>query len=386
MKYKGTILLLISFILTGLYGQTEKLQSELDTIRNTNGFPGANLAIILPSEKTIQVTSGFSDKSKNRRMQAADRMFSGSVGKTYVAALMMKLIEAGKAKLTDHISRILGTENGLTRIPNYAELTIRNLLNHTSGIPRHIFVKEFSQSIIQSPNKHWQPIELLRFIMDKKPLFPAGMGWSYADTNYILIGMVIEKIGGASFYAQLKKQILDPLKLIHTTPAVGRHFKGLVPGYTGKVLFNFPSEVLQKGKYVVDPQFEWTGGGLISNSLDLARWAKQLYSGEVLRSESYREMFQVYSESNGQPIDRGSGYGLGVQIWQTRFGQVYGHGGIFPGYQTVIKYYKKYDIAIALQINEDRTANPKLKGIYDIVNRFVPLLLENINKGKSHSK
>lgn len=342
------------------------------------GFPGASLTIILPDDRVISYSSGVSDRLTGREMRAGDRMFSGSTGKTYVSAVLLQLAEEKKLGLSDRVSKFLGENPWFKKIPNHSEINIRHLMNHTSGIPEHVTEPRFAGAIIKTPDKIWQPEELLAFIMDKSPLFPPGEGWFYADTNYILVGMIIEKITGRTYYEALQRRILGPFNLKDTTPALGRKHRGLIQGYTGPMPFGFPGCVVKNGVYVVDPQFEWTGGGLITNSIELARWAKLLYSGKVLKPRSYRELFQAYSFEDGKKNVQG--YGLGVQIWLTGHGLVYGHGGIFPGYQSVMKYYPKYDITIAMQVNQDRTANLKLREVYGFVDPFIPLILKKTKR------
>lgn len=376
MRYLSTIILFIILSVSGIGKISSVYQNKLDEIRKENNFPGANLTIILPDNTVIKVSSGVSDLKSQKPITHSDRMFSGSVGKTYVSAVLLKLVEEYKLRLDDPVSKFLGKKLWFSRLPNNKDLTVRNLLNHTSGISEHVNIDKFNKSLIKSPDKIWKPEELISYILDLKPLFAAGKGWSYADTNYILVGMIIEKITGNTYYRELKKRILIPYNLASTTPSVGREFAGLISGYTGNVPFRFPEEVLKEGKYIVNPQFEWTGGGLITDSYELALWAKLLYSKKVLQPETYKELIQAYSTEDGKRSDHG--YGLGVQIWDTENGFVYGHGGIFPGYQAVIKYFAKYDIAIAMQVNEDRTHNLKLKRIYDFVNPFISILIKEL--------
>ncbi len=376
MKYKITIIFIIILSVFGMGKTIEVYQNKLDEIRKANEFPGANLTIILPDNKVIKISSGVSNRNTNRIIMHSDRMFSGSIGKTYASAVLLQLIEEQKLNLDDPLSKFFEKESWFKRVPNHKDLTVKTLMNHTSGITEHVEINNFNKSIIKNPDKIWKPEELINYILDIKPLFPAGKGWSYADTNYILIGMIIEKITGNKYYKELDKRMLIPFKLNDTSPSVGRKFQGLIAGYTGNDPFRFPNEVLKNGQYVVNPQFEWTGGGLITNSYELALWAKLLYSKKVLKPETYKNLFQAYSTENGKKSDHG--YGLGVEIWNTKHGLVYGHGGIFPGYQSIMKYYSKYDITIALQVNEDRTSNVKLKSVSNFVDPFIPIILKNL--------
>jgi D-alanyl-D-alanine carboxypeptidase len=296
-------------------------------------------------------------------------MFAGSVGKTFAAATALRLVERGELSLDEGIAKYLGGRPWFSRLPNGAQITVRMLMNHSSGLMEHVGENRFNKSLIGQPDKIWKPDDLVAFVLDRRPLFEAGKGFSYADTNYILLGMVIEALGEKTLYQRVDEWFLSPLKLQHTSPAVGRELPGLIQGYTGPEPFAFPGEVVQNGQYVVNPQFEWTGGGFISTASDLALWGHHLYHGDLLNSASRAVMLQTIPMDDAH--DSSVGYGLGVMVWQTVHGPAYGHGGIFPGYQTVVKHYLKYGITLAMQFNEDRTVNPEMKKAYDFPDLFV---------------
>ena len=176
---------------TTFIGQCQK---KLDDLKVVNGFPGGNLCIIIGDRNIIKVSTGVSNKKSGRRMNAMDRMFSGSVGKTYVSAVLLQLFDEGRIDLDDKIEKYLGLEKWFPRLRNGKLMTVRMLMNHTSGIREHVIEKDFCQNIIKKPDKEYLPIELVAYILGKESLFEPGKGWSYADTNYILIGMIIEKI------------------------------------------------------------------------------------------------------------------------------------------------------------------------------------------------
>jgi D-alanyl-D-alanine carboxypeptidase len=228
------------------------------------------------------------------------------------------------------------------------------LMNHTSGIPEHAEAPEFVAALRKNPDKVWTPAELLSFSLDKAPLFPAGSDWSYADTNFILASFIAEKVSGRPMYESIDTEILKPLGLSDTIPSTGRSLPGLIPGYSMKNSpFGFEGRTLNDGQFVLNPQFEWAGGGFVSTSSDLARWAKDLYESKAFPPAMLPVMLQSVPAKTG-PGDR---YGLGVQIRQTEFGETYGHGGWFPGYLSEVEYFPKYRVAIAAQINTDGVAH-----------------------------
>lgn len=247
-------------------------------------------------------------------------------------------------------------------------------MNHTSGLPRYVFKDTFWSDLNKSPDKSWNPEELLSYILDDSPVHPAGEGWAYSDTDYIVLGMIIEKLCQNTYYRELERRILKPLKLKDTIPSDQRELKGLIVGYTGDKMppFNMEAKVMADGKYNINPQFEWTGGGLVSNSLDLASWAKYLYEGRILSDEMLKTMLQPVNPRTGQP--NGAGYGLGVQIFKSPYGLIYGHGGTFPGYETQMLYVPKFKCSAAMQINADHFSTKLKKPIIAHLFEFLSII------------
>ena len=125
---------------------------------------------------------------------------------------------------------------------------------------------------------------------------------------------------------------------------------GLISGYTSdKTPFPVPEEVTTNGRVAFNPQMEWTGGGMLSNTADLARWARLLYAGDVLKPATRTEMCQGVTTHRWPGVD----YGLGVILRDSRHGPVQGHGGWFPGYVTSMGYYPELGLSLAVQVNSD---------------------------------
>lgn len=349
----------------------KKAQARLEELRSTAEFPGATVGVVLPDGKSFSVSAGLADVESNTLLKPSDLMPSGSIGKTYVAAVMLQLVEEGRVRLDDRIERWFGREAWFARLPNAREITLRMLMNHTSGIPEHVLMKEFTTKIRENPDKVWKPEELVAYVLDSKPLFPAGQGWSYADTNYILVGMIIERVTKNTFYNELGKRVLKPLKLADTHPSASRTLPGVITGYSRpNSPFGFEGRVIVDGKFIINPQMEWTGGGLNSTTEDLARWAKALYEGRVLKKSSLEAMLAGVEAKTG----RGDMYGLGVQIRQSEWGVSYGHGGWFPGYLSEMEYFPEHKVAIAVQFNTDFGRRIK-KGLRQYIADFARVVL-----------
>ncbi len=326
-----------------------ELDSTLHAIYDAGSFPGATAAVALPDGSTLALAVGYSDSTRRVAMRPEDRMLQGSVGKTYYAAVAMQLVAEGHLDIEAPVSSYLGDRAWYDRIPNASRITIQNLMTHTSGVMRYEFKEQFLVDLKSDPDKRWEPEELVAYVLDEEPEFAAGEGWEYSDTNYILLGMVIESITGRSLYEEVDERILRPLELRNTVPSDGRLIPGLVQGYAGPGNpFTGTDEVLlADGRYVLNPQFEWAGGGYASTTEDLARWAEAVYEGQAFDPGLLPMVL------NGVParLGPGSRYGLGVIIQETPLGVTYGHSGFFPGYLTQVAYYPDHRFAIAVQVN-----------------------------------
>lgn len=347
-------------------------QSKLDELRAAAEFPGATVAFVLADGSHASVSTGLADVEANRAMRPADRMLAGSIGKTYFAAVALQLVGEGKLNLDDKIEKWFGREDWFSRLPNGRDITVRMLMNHTSGLQEYYPLKGFIEGLKKDPDRRFKPELLIEAVLDSKPLFAAGQGWSYADTNFILVGMIIERVTGKDAYAEINRRLLKPLKLTQTMPSSGRVLAGVIPGYSmpGSP-FGIEGRMIVDGKFLINPQFEWAGGGFASTAEDLARWAKSLYEGKVFSRALLDEMVQNAPEAK---TGRGDRYGLGVQVRQSDWGISYGHGGWFPGYRSEMEYFPEHKIAIAIQFNTDNGRRLQ-KGLRAYIADFARLVI-----------
>jgi D-alanyl-D-alanine carboxypeptidase len=326
----------------------QRLQEKLNEFYAAGKFPGATAGFALPDGTSFGLAVGLSNVETKTAMTSRDLMLQGSVGKTYVAAVAMQLISEKKLSLDDRIEKYLGGEKWFSHLPNARDITVRMLMNHTSGLVRYEFKEQFTRDLTANPDKVWKPEELIAYILDTPAPFAAGAGWDYSDTNYIVLGMIIERVTGSTYYRELSRRILTPLGLSETTPSDRRTIRGLAQGYAGKDNpFGGADAMLAGGRMVINPQFEWTGGGIASTAQDLARWARLLYEGKAFDPQLLNRMLE------GVPARLGpeAKYGLGVIIRPTRLGITYGHSGFFPGYITEVMYFPELKAAIAVQVN-----------------------------------
>lgn len=334
---------------TGTNVLKKELQQKLDEWHTAGKFPGATLGVALADGESFSLAVGYSDRDAKTPMKPDDRMLAGSTGKTFAAATAMQLVKDGKIGLDDKIEKYIGKEPWFNRLPNAKDITVRMLMNHTSGLVRYEFKKEFTDFLTANPMKEWTPEERLAYLFDAKAPFEAGKGWDYSDTNYIVLGMIIERVTGKKFYDEARKRLIRKFKLDDTIAQEGPVMPGVIQGYAGpNNPFGGKDAMIENGKFSVNPQLEWTGGGWASTSLDLARWAKIIFEGKAYDSSL---LPQVLDGVSAPMLGKDTKYGLCVIIRNTPAGVSYGHSGFFPGYVTDMMYFPDQKVAIAVQVN-----------------------------------
>jgi D-alanyl-D-alanine carboxypeptidase len=338
-------------------GLASTFQARLASLgQRDDAPPGMLAAFALPDGRVGAAATGWADREAESPMTLDTRSISGSIGKTFVAAVILGLVRERVLELDAKIETWVGDEPWFPRVPNARDITLRMLLNHSSGIPDHVFTWRFRWAIfwkliIGDGRSGFTPMETLGFVLDREPLFPAGTGYAYTDTGYILLGLIIERASGRSYYELLRERILDPLQLERTIPSNRIRIPELATGYVQPVPHLPHIKTLEDGAFRFNPASEWTGGGLATNPRDLVRWAKALYEGKALRGPYLDALL-----SRPNRIDEGSSYGLGVYIKDTPLGRALGHGGWFPGYTAAMLYFPERRIALAIQCNKGRGA------------------------------
>ena len=333
-----------------------QIKAALDEWIAQTQYPGAALGVAKGNGVTGFV-SGVASRATAAPVQSADLMLAGSTGKTFFAAVAVQLIESGKLGLDDPIEKYLGSRPWFARLPNAREITVRHLMTHTSGLVRYEMNPKFTADLRAQPDKVWTPEEEVAYLLDAKPPFAAGQGWDYSDTNYIVLGMILEQITGTKLYDEVQRRFLTPLGLTRIVPSTSRRIQGLIQGHAGpRDPLGLPDEVIQNGAFVINPQFEWTGGGYATSATDLARWGHELYAGKALSAKARALMIDAAVPAQLGPNTK---YGLGVIIRETPVGIVWGHSGFFPGYQTELIHVVSTGTTIAVQVN---SSGPRAQG------------------------
>jgi len=208
-------------------------------------------------------------------------------------------------------------------VPNGDEITLRMLLNHTSGIFNYTDAPDFIPMLIADPYRYWSPRELVEVATAHDPVFAPGSGWSYSNTGYILIGMILEQATGEPIEDLLQRRVIKALHLTHTFFATSGRFRGsYAHGY-------IPPSLTGNGYLDASgwpPSWAWAAGAVVSNAADLARFYTALMSGQLLTPWLLNQMTTTVQ------VGQGFGYGLGIYTQDTPCGPVWGHDGGIPGY------------------------------------------------------
>ncbi|MBK7396079.1 MAG: beta-lactamase family protein [Myxococcales bacterium] len=300
-----------------------ELQAALDSARGKN--PNATLAV---QDEACGLRAFVSGDAANATPTTLWRM--GSVTKTFVSAVILGLVKEGKVALTDPLSKWVDA------VPKTDGVTVRMLLNHTSGI----FNYTEDPAFFTDRTKKWTPREIVDLATKTDPYFAPGADFHYSNTNYALLGMIAEKAGGKKISALIRERAIGPAGLSATffdgeEAVVGTMTKG----FTGTKDVTFIS----------DMSGPWAAGAMVAPAIDLARWASTLYGTTKILDADQRKTLLADPASGGN-------YGLGVVILKPAVtvggGQALGHDGAIDGFATQMFWFEGKKTAVASIVNK----------------------------------
>ncbi|WP_328923751.1 beta-lactamase family protein [Streptomyces sp. NBC_00190] len=264
-----------------------------------DGFPGA-VAYARNGERESRAAAGLANKASGERARPDHRFRTASNTKAFVSTVLLQLAGERRLSLDDSVERWLpGVVQG--NGSDGEAITIRQLLNHTSGIYDPTNEPEFFAPYLD--RHEWDyvytPREVIARAVRHGPDFVPGEGWNYSNTNYLLAGLVIEAAAGHSAPAEIRRRILDPLGLENTS------FPVTNPAIHGPHLHGYDLQGRDVTRF--SPSYDWTAGAMISTVDDLARFHRALFSGKLLRPAEQRELLTTVRLPGADP------YGLGVR-------------------------------------------------------------------------
>jgi D-alanyl-D-alanine carboxypeptidase len=333
---------------TSTTNREARLPRLLDHWRQQADVPAVTLAVERPGHTRIVAASGTGLRDGDTPITAQAQFRVASITKMFVAAVVLQLVEERRLELDAPVSDY---------VPDFAvarTVTIRQLLNHTSGIPDFARTDHFNQGVLSHRDKRWTSDEILALVGDLRPDFPAGTEYRYSNTGYIVLGKVIEAVTGTTWARVIRRRILDPLHLHHTyiagfEPARGRVIAGYIDtdedGHEENTETGRPWPSLETS--------EGSAGAIVSTAGDLATFGDALFHGRLVRPATLREMV-----AEGRHHPRNSGYGLGIETYRPDYQlTLWGHSGATLGFRSVLWYAPKHDMVVVVLAN-DFTANP----------------------------
>ena len=313
---------------------------------------------------------GAAGDSGNGRLQTKDMFRLASMTKTFVSVVVLKLCEEGKLKLNDKISKYL-PERTNKNIPYASNITVRQLLDMTSGIVSYTELDDYNDAVEDKPYRiPWTPEDILEYVYwANKADFAPGKGWNYSNTNYILLEMIVEQAGGDSLAGEMRRIIFTPQGLKNIFMEIKESRKG---GFGGLQVKGFDED----GKDITEIQdgLGLADGGLISNANDVAEFLDSLFiERELLNESSLKQMMKFHPKEN---------YGLGLELRRTEYGEAYGHSGGSFGFESDMLYFPKRKIIFVVLTNQED------KNVGDIIfQKIMNLLLnKNCKSQTSHNK
>jgi D-alanyl-D-alanine carboxypeptidase len=334
------------------------LQASLDRLRAKDAIPGVSATVLFPDGSTWRGVSGLSNVAAGTSVTPETAFAVGSISKTFLAVLVLDLADEGKLRLEAPARQYVPS------LPIAATITIRQLLDHTSGLYDFFFKPGIDKALRADRSAIWIPSRTLRYV--GKPYFKPGAGWHYSNTNYLILGLIAERVGGASVAKQLRQRYLVPLGLGRTFYEVDERSRGAVAhGYRfAGSKRTLPPIDLADGTGVTPFRSVVTAAGaagsIASTSSDIARWAHALYSGQVLDAASLELM--IGDAKATALLKARVPYGLGVQEVAISGFRTLGHSGRLLGSQGVVRYFPDAGLTIAVLTNQNRADPSKILG------------------------
>ncbi|AJG60408.1 TPA: serine hydrolase domain-containing protein [Bacillus cereus] len=342
---KGTALTLTGAILVGALAipsfenvhavnKRTSIEQVIDKAADAKNIPGV-IVTVKNGETSWAYASGEGNIERNHKVDADSAFRIGSTTKTFVATVVLQLAGEKKLSLDDTVEKWLP---GLIKGNGYdgSKITIRQLLNHTSGIADYL-TPDLKEKLIENPSENYTAEQLISRALQLEPV----KGWSYSNTNMVIVGLIIQKVTGESYAEQIQKRIINPLSLKET----------VLPGSSMDIPKKNARGYLNTGDKLVDitlfnPSFANASGEMISTGEDMTTFFRALLGGKLLTPEMQKEMV---THTVDTPLGK---YGLGIHATKLPDGtEVWGHGGGIPGFTNFAGGTKDGQHVISININ-----------------------------------
>ncbi|MEU9048498.1 serine hydrolase domain-containing protein [Kitasatospora sp. NPDC048343] len=305
-------------------GRPDSVQSGLNALVKDDGLPGVLASVTGRDGRPHSYTAGVGDLATGAKVPVDGQIRIGSNTKTFTAVVVLQLVAEGKVGLDSPVDTYLP---GLLRGDGIdgRHITVRQLLQHTSGLPEYVD----KDSILAGPTRYYEPRELLDAALAQKAHFAPGTRWEYSNTNYLMAGLIIQKVTGRPLGEEINRRIVDRIGLRHTyfpTPGDMSIHEAHPKGYNREADGSF------RDYTELDPSWGWAAGAVVSTNSDLIRFYTALLGGRLLPAA---QLAQMRATVPADEVGPGVRYGLGLMSRPLSCGGLYwGHGGTIPGYET----------------------------------------------------
>lgn len=299
---------------------TGAVQRGLDGLVQEHGFPAAMASVRDPSGRSRFYAAGVGDLETGEPVPTDGQIRIASTTKMFTATVVLQLVGEGKVGLDEPVERYLP---GLVR--DGRNITVRQLLQHTSGLPEYV---NFDYKDVQ--HRYVEPRELLDRALAQPPVFPPGTQWRYSNTNYVVAGLLAQRVTGRPIAEEITNRVIRKAGLRHTYwPGTGdqtireKHAHGYyTPATPGQERVDFTE---------MDPSWGWAAGQMISTPSDVNKFLVALVGGRLLAPAQLAEMQKTVAAPGFPP---GWTYGLGLMRIELSCGEIaWGHGGDIDGYE-----------------------------------------------------
>jgi D-alanyl-D-alanine carboxypeptidase len=328
------------------------LQATLDRVRAKLAIPGASVTILFPDGSSWTGVSGLADVATRTPVKPTTAFAFASMSKTFTSALILELVGEGRLRLTDSAAALLPP----LKKPIDRRITIAMLLDHTSGLSDYFLNPKIDKPLQAHPSAAWTIDQALGYV--GKPYFPPGRGWHYSNTNYLLLGVIAERVSGQPLATAIRERLLDPSRLATIWyQAAEKPRTSLAHGYRlpGVKLTVRPID-LDDGSGISPFRSVVTAaagaGSLAGTSGDLARWARRLYSGEVLGPNGTALLLGGFAATAAYHPSVAYGYGIQAAVIDGH--PSFGHSGRLLGFRGAVRHFPVDGLTIAVLTNQSR--------------------------------
>lgn len=304
-------------------GPTE-VKRGLERLVGTEGGPPGAIATIYCDGRMTVLRAGRANVKRRGAPRPTDHMRIASVAKAFSGAVALSLVRDGRLGLDDTIAQRLG---GMPEA--WGAVTVRQMLNHTSGLPDYTKSKGFIRQAERNPRGFVSPLEVIGWVRADPLEFAPGSRYEYSNTDNIVIGLIVEAITGQSYGSALEQIVFGPAKLNHTSfPAKLALPRPFIHGYVVE-----PREAPVDVSTFLSPSGAWASGAIVSTPLDLNAFIRSYLGLEFFSTAQQQEQMRFVAGGESSPPGPGkNSAGLALFRYETKCGTVYGHTGNFPGY------------------------------------------------------